>query len=197
MEDTLVLTEEILRDKARSYIPLAEKTAFIRSVADNCFDRIAIGGGDGEDVPPMWKENCTIKQKYLAGALAKLYFGLEIATEGDDPWLPTEKEFDRIMGGFPMNQMERIRRAAKDPALRDKCYDIAYDFKTLERLLSGEIAGMKPAANDILSRFNRLMAAQTTPEAFEKLAAAADELQKKMDELKSHAQSTEVEGDAP
>lgn len=186
MEDTLVLTEETIRDKARSYVPIAEKEAFIRSVSDNCFDRIAIGGGNGEEVPPMWKENGFIRQKYLAGALVKLYFGLEYATEAGDEWLPTDEEYDRIMANCPMNQIERIRKSSKDQGVRDKCYDLIYDFKALERLLSGEIAGMRPAANDLLTRFNRMIEAQTTPEAFEKLAMSAEELQKAMDELKSH-----------
>ena len=187
MEDKLVLTEELIRDKARSYVPMAEKEAFVRGVSDNCFDRIAIGSGNGEDVPPMWKENAFIRQRYLAGALARLYLGLEIATEEGDEWLPTTEEYDRITSGCPMNQLDRIRRASKDTAVRDKCYDLAYDFKTLERLLSAEIAGMKPAANDMLSRFNCMIEAQTTPEAFEKLAASASELQKELDAVKSNA----------
>ena len=186
MEAMLVLTEEIIRDKARTYVPFAEKEDFVRSVSDNCFDRIAIGGKNGEDVPPMWKENGFIKQKYLAGALVKLYLGMEFDTESGDKWLPTTEEYDRIMGGCPINQIERIRKNAKDKDVRDRCYDLLYDFKTLERLLSGEIAGMRPAANDVLSRFNRLMEAQTSPEAFEKLAMSAEELKKEMDALKAH-----------
>ena len=122
MEAMLVLTEEIVRDKARSYVPLAEKEAFVRSVSDNCFDRIAIGSGNGEDVPPMWKENGFIKARYLAGALVKLYFGLEYATEAGEEWLPTTEEYDRIMALCPMNQIERIRKSSKDAAVRDKCY---------------------------------------------------------------------------
>ena len=184
METMLVLTEEIIRDKARSFVPLAEKEAFVRSVSDNCFDRISIGGINGEDVPPMWKENGFIKQKYLAGALTRLYFGLEIETEAGDEWLPTEAECDRIMAGCPMNQIERIRKNSKDAAVRDKCYDLIYDFKALERLLTGEIAGMRPAANDVLSRFNRMMEAQTSPEAFEKLAMISDELKKELESMK-------------
>lgn len=196
MEDVLVLTEETVRDKARSYVPIAEKEAFIRSVSDNCFDRIAIGGANGEDVPPMWKENGIIRQKYLAGALVKLYLGLEYATEDGDEWLPTDAEYDRIMGGNPMNQLERIRRSTKDGNIRDKCYDLTYDFKALERLLNGEIAGMKPAANDLLTRFSRMVDAQTSPEAFEKLAMSAEELQKTVEELKEQRRkSAAAEGE--
>lgn len=196
MEAVLVLTEEIIRDEARSYVPLAEKEEFIRSVSDNCFDRIAIGSGNGEDIPPMWKENGFIKQKYLAGALAKLYFRLEFATEDKDEWLPTTEEYDRIMAGCPINQIERIRKSSKDSAVRDKCYDLLYDYKALERLLTGEIAGMRPAANDVLSRFNRLMEAQASPEAFEKLAMSAEELKKAMDDLKgSRGQISEAGGE--
>ena len=192
----VVLTEETIRDKARSYVPMAEKEAFVRAVCDNCFDRIAIGSGNGEDVPPMWKENGFIKARYLAGALVKLYFGLEYATEAGEEWLPTTEEYDRIMALCPMNQIERIRKSSKDAAVRDKCYDLIYDFKALERLLTGEIAGMRPAANDVLSRFNRMIEAQTTPEAFEKLAMSTAELEKELEALKEHSlQRNEAGGD--
>lgn len=182
MEDMLVLTEEIIR-AARSYVPLAEKEDFVRSVSDNCFDRIAIGSRNGEDIPPMWKENGFIKQRYLAGALMKLYLEIDFIGEKGDKRLPTQTEYDWIMAGSPINQIERIRKSSKDTEVRDKCYDLLYDFKTLERLLTGEIAGMRPAANDTLSRFSTMMEAQTSPEAFEKIAASAEDLKKAMDEL--------------
>ena len=199
MEDSksnhLIITEESFLEKARIYVPLDEKKQFVDEVVVRCFDPISISGVTGvEEMPPMYKENLYSKNKYLAGAMAKLYLGENFSPADDsDPWMMTDEDYDYIWGGRPLSQLERLRRYSKNKVLQDNCYDLVQDYKELREMLNNEIHGFMRAMNDTLSRFQMLMAAQTTPEYMQSLANNLSEVQKELEEY-THAKQEGADG---
>lgn len=154
MSERIELTGDIMQ-KARDYVPLAEKEAWVAENAPRCFDKLAITS-DGEPVPPMYMVNAGLKSRYLMGALVKLYFEATPFTPETD-WLMTEADYDRWAGSHIMNQLERMKH---DTTYRYKAYDLTADFKDLEKRFSTQITGLLTVQNDSVIRQNELSAAQ-------------------------------------
>lgn len=191
------ITEEMFTEKARTYVPIAEKQSFVDEVVVRCFDPISISGADGADIPPVYKENIGRRMRYLAGGLAKLYLGEGFATENDDdPWMMTDEAYDYFWGGRPISQIERLRRFSKNKALQDQCYDLMQDYKELTNMLNSEIHGLMRAMNDTLSRFQMLIEAQTTPEYFQSLTKNLEEVQQELAEYAANRNITQPDGDS-
>ena len=192
MEDskTYKVTEAQIRDNARAYVPITEKCNFVDAVSTRCFDVLNISATTGDTAtPPLYKENPVRKQKYLAAAVAKLYLGEGFsAAAEDDPWMMTDEDFDYFTAVRPLNQIERIRRTSKDRELQDKCYDLVQDYKDLREMLNSEIHGLIRAMNDTLARFQRLQAAQATPEY---LAEKKEEIERLKGEIESYMSDLE------
>lgn len=185
-EKKIRLTEEWLAEHARSYIPMKEKEAFLKDVAVRCFDRMEIGTENGDPLPPFYKENAVSKHKYMTAALMTLYLGIptDLDTE-NDPWSLTEAGFELAARSFLTSQLERIKKRTADKELQDEIYDLLADYKLLEKLLNAECYGMLPAMNDTLSRFQMMMAAQTTPEAVETLLKATEDAKRELEEYRN------------
>lgn len=181
-----VLTEEHLRSRAAAYIPLGEKEKFIKEVSVGCFDQMEIADENGEPLPPFYKESPVSKLRYMTAALLKLYLriGFDMERE-DDPWSITEESFDAAAQSFLLSQLERMKKRTADKSLQDKIYDLLADYKTLEKLLNAECYGMLPAMNDTLSRFQMMMAAQTTPEAMDALMKSVEETKRELEAFKA------------
>ena len=185
-----IITEELIRDKARSYVPIKEKQDFVNAVSGLCFDVLNISANTGDSAtPPLYKENPAKKQKYLAAAIAKLYLGegFTQASE-DDPWMMTDEDYDFFSVVRPLSQIERIRRGTKDRELQDKCFDLMQDYKDLREMLNSEIHGLMRAMNDTLARFQMLQAVQATPEYLEEQKEALDKLKNEITEYVSQIQ---------
>lgn len=185
-----IVTEELIRDKARSYVPIKEKQDFINAVSGLCFDVLNISATTGDSAtPPLYKENPAKKQKYLAAAIAKLYLGEGFTqADEDDPWMMTDEDYDFFSTVRPISQIERIRRGTKDRELQNKCFDLIQDFKDLREMLNSEIHGLMRAMNDTLARFQMLQAIQTTPEYLEEQKEALDKLKDEITEYVSQIQ---------
>ena len=74
-----------------------------------------------------------------------------------------------------------MKKRTADKSLQDKIYDLLADYKTLEKLLNAECYGLLPAMNDTLSRFQMMMAAQTTPEAMDALMKSVEETTRELE----------------
>ena len=185
---TFKITEASLLDKARIYIPFAEKKSWVDDVVVRCFDPIEVSGvGDGSAMPSMYKENQGRKLKYLAGALAKLYLGESFSPENaEDQWMMTNEDFDFFWGSHPIGQIERVRRYSKNKELQDNCYDMIQDYKELREMLNSEIHGYLRTMNDVLYRFQMLMAAQITPEYMQTLVNSMNEAKTELEEYTAH-----------
>lgn len=187
-----IITEELIRDKARSYVPVKEKQDFVNAVSGLCFDVLNISATTGDSAtPPLYKENPVKKQKYLSAAIAKLYLGegFTQASE-DDPWMMTDEDYDFFSAVRPLSQIERIRRGTKDREIQDKCFDLMQDYKDLREMLNSEIHGLMRAMNDTLARFQILQAIQVTPEYLEEQKEALDKLNNEITEYASQIQKS-------
>lgn len=157
MGETFILTKDMLLG-ARTYLPLAEKTAFVNENAPKCFDRLQISADEGA-MPPMYMENTALKSRYLMFALVAKYFGFTLDTErenGEPSALLTEAEYDEYAGGHIFSQIERFK---SDAALRDRCFDLLNDYRDLERRMNAQIAGLLAVQNDPVMRQSMLMRA--------------------------------------
>lgn len=157
MGESFILTKDMLLS-ARTYLPLAEKMAFVNENAPKCFDRLQISAGD-DAMPPMHMENTALKSRYLMYALVAKYFGFSPETEKEDvepSALLTEAEYDYYAGSHIFSQIERFK---SDAALRDRCFDLLNDYRDLERRMNAQIAGLLTVQNDSVMRQSMLMRA--------------------------------------
>lgn len=191
---------EKIMQNAESYVPIRKKTEFVHYCAERCFDKLNITAASGNDtlsaMPPMWKENSELKARYMMGGLLKLYLKQESQTDENDEWLLTEQEYDRWAAAHLLNQIERMKSNA---SLRDKCFDLLQDYKTLEKMLNTEVYGLIRVMNDSVSRIIAQIQASTTPEsmknAMTQLEQSKKEYEKYMKES-GKAKNREVIPDA-
>lgn len=149
------VTKEMLL-AAKDYVPLEVKKAWVADCADKCFDRLAITA-DGETMPAMYMVNSGLKARYLMGALVGMYLGLDYEPDGGDALLMSAEDYDKWAGSHVFNQIERMKR---DPDVRDKCFDLLFDYRALEKQFHAAVGGILTVQNDPVIRQNELMAAQ-------------------------------------
>lgn len=172
--------KEILKD-ARDYVPTDEKARFIGECAHRCFDPMQITTGAAEALPTMYKENTALKENYLLSALLRLYLGIEAeAEDGEkDEWKLHPAEFDKWASLHLLNQIER---AKSDAELKNKCFDLLQDYKTLEKRMNAEIYGLLSAMNDPVTRAIATVQSISTPEYVQGLQDELMDVQKKLTE---------------
>ena len=124
------ITEDIVR-KADAYAPIEEKEAFVEHCAQRCRNSVTINLGaeaDNMAMPYMYTEDVFRKSRYLMGAFLTFYLPFDMANdievEDGDPWLLTQKCYDRYASSQVMNQLERFKGNAE---LRDKVFDLLRD----------------------------------------------------------------------
>ena len=81
-------------------------------------------------------------------------------------------DYDEIMGSHLINQMERLK---SDKEIRDKVFNVMYDYNELKKMLNSEIYSRLGHLNDTLSRMLVALQAQD-PEKFKDMAEQAQEL---------------------
>ena len=170
---------EKIMQEAETYVPISKKAEFVKYCAERCFDKLNITATSGNDtlsaMPPMWKENSELKARYMMGGLLKLYLKQEAQTDENDEWLLTEQEYDRWAAAHLLNQIERMKSNA---SLRDKCFDLLQDYKTLEKMLNTEVYGLIRVMNDSVSRIIAQIQASTTPESMKNAMAQLEQSKK-------------------
>lgn len=191
---SIVITKEQL-ENAKAYVPFATKVVFAKLVAQRCTEELAISANrDGEkfvDVPNMYKENTERKTRYMMGALLKLYFEMDFETElDDDMFLITPSDYDKYAELHVLNQIERFKH---DSELRDKCYDIIFDYKQLEKLVNSECYGLLNALNDSASRLIATIGLLGTPEEMQKAMAELTSITDELETIKQTKEENETE----
>lgn len=162
----IVITEELLA-KARDYLPYAEKKLFLDWCAERCFDRLQItadGGAGIVAMPPMYKKNPFLVRRYMSFALVHLYLGVDVLTESGDEKLPTLDEFDRIGQSHIFNQLDRMKPRVKDASMKDKIFDLAADYRELEKMMNDEIYALLQVMNEPVTRLLASIQQTATPE---------------------------------
>lgn len=156
-EYPITITEKDILDAA-DYIPISVKEQFTRAVAFICLEPVQVEmDDDGNVLPTMFRENKKIKAQYLMGILATLLqkeFAVQKLTSGEDlPMCMDETDYDGWATSHVMNQLERLKKC-KNPAVVNKLFDMLYDYKAFELMLTGAIKDEMEVRND---PFNRAM----------------------------------------
>ena len=143
----ITLTKEII-EKANDYIPLQRKHIWCRNVASVAIQNVTINGGEKSDsafaTPDRYEENTMARQMALASALAQNY--LRVYPEET---VLQELDYDEILSSHLVNQLERMKG---DRDIRDKVFNILYDFGELKKMLNTEIYSRLGHYNDTLGR---------------------------------------------
>ena len=185
---------EKIMQNAESYVPIRKKTEFVNYCAERCFDKLDITATSGNDtlsaMPPMWKENSELKARYMMGGLLKLYLKQEAQTDENDEWLLTEQEYDRWAEAHILNQIERMKSNA---SLRDKCFDLLQDYKTLEKMLNTEVYGLIRVMNDSVSRIIAQIQASTTPESMKNAMAQLEQSKKEYEKYMKESGKAKIQ----
>ena len=160
------ITEEDIRN-ASTYVPIGEKTKFVDYLGDNrCFQVLSIMYGE-EAMPPMYRENHELKSRYMLTALLKMYLHKDVETVEGDEWLMPRDEYDRWCENHVFNTIERFK---SNQVLRDKVFNLLYDYKDLEKRVNLELYGQLNVMNDVILRTVQKLGEQTTPETMKQLS---------------------------
>ena len=154
-EYAINITEQDILN-ATSYLDIGVKEKFTRAVAFLCLEPVEVQN-DSDTLPMMFRENKKIKAQYLMGALAtllhkpfeaqRLKSGEELAT------CMNEDDYNMWASSHVMNQLERMKKG-KSGEVVNKLFDLLYDYKAIEMMLSGAIKDELEVRND---PFNRAM----------------------------------------
>lgn len=154
-EYAIKITEKDIMD-AESYVSISTKEKYTRAVALLCLEPVTIIDGE-QTLPTMFRENKKIKAQYLMGMLATLLqrpFESEKLSDGKElTGCMAEADYDLWAGSHVMNQLERLKKV-KDSTVVNKLFDVLYDYKAFELMLTGAIRDELEARND---PFNRAM----------------------------------------
>lgn len=174
MSEKIILTAEMIQ-AAKDYIPVVIKESWVNDCAEKCFNRLSITA-DGEELPPMYMVNDSLKARYLMAAFVGLYLQEKYVSDEKDPMLMCEEDYDKWAGSHVFNQIERMKR---EPDVRDKCFDLLYDYRMLEKRFHSAIIGLLTVQNDPVIRQNEMMANQM--KALPELLGQLKELQEKVE----------------
>ena len=154
-EYAVTITEQDILN-ASGYVGIGIKEEFTRAVAFLCLEPVEVEN-DGDTYPPMFRENKKIKAQYMMGTLAMLLgksFTPQTLKTGEEMGgCMDENEYDLWAGSHVMNQMERLKKS-KNGAVVNKLFDLLYDYKAIEMMLTGAIRDEIEVRND---PFNRAM----------------------------------------
>lgn len=166
----ITLTKEAIMN-AVDYIPIERKHIWCRNVAAACVVKVTVTGNGADNnlftLPERWEENTMARQMAMASALAQNYLGIYSEEE-----VLQAKDYDEIMGSHLINQLERMK---SDRDVRDKVFNILYDFNELKKMLNTDIYSRLGHLNDTLSRALAAMQ-MVRPESMQELQDQINEI---------------------
>lgn len=184
----VTLDEEAVK-RAETYIPLAEKYAISKILAQGCIEQNEVQDSSIFPMPPKWKETIIGKRMVMMYVLVGLYLKLIDAQElyENVPKMTfSTRQYDQYSQVF--SQLERLKKH-RDEEVRNQAYSILSDYREFERILTAEIHNILDQKNDLCVRLIGMLEMQTNPEAVqsatEQLKTVTEELQKQQ---KVHAE---------
>ena len=153
------ITTDII-ENACDYIPLMEKQNMAEIIGQKCIARVkmTMRGSDGltKTLPDRFQETQLLTNLYLMGILAKCYLHISYDgdkdTKEDNPYYGLQMPlniYDRFAGSHVINQLEQLK---SDKACKDKVYNILYDYRKFQRMISAEIEMAVDHQNDVVWR---------------------------------------------
>lgn len=151
MSDFVITAENVKNGCA--YVPIMEKERIVGTIAEHCLEAVQIavqlGNGKQNAVPALFRPNYGLKQRFILGILLKRYLNCEFQPCESTEYLMSADEYDRWAEHHPISTLERLK-AEKD--IRDKVYDLLYDYKELEKRLTAAIYDECQMQNDAVIR---------------------------------------------
>lgn len=193
-KEPFIIDEEMIK-KATSYIPLALKKAIAKATAEACLEEVDkttsnIANETQLPIPQLYREECGAKPLYLMYYFLTEYLHIAVSDEF------TEEEYDYYAGSHIFNQLERFKTADKE--IKDKVFDILYDYKELKKMLDTEIFNLKESRNSSLDRIQSYIDLFASPEnvkalndLMQKTIGEVETAQKKFAEKRTAAKKTE------
>lgn len=180
------ITEQDIIDSA-SYIGISIKEEFTRAVAFMCLEPVEVTY-DETPLPTMFRENKKIKAQYLMGTLATLlrkdYETQELKSGEKMSGCMSEADYDMWASSHVMNQLERLKKT-KNTEVVNKLFDLLYEYKAFDVMLTGAIRDELEVRND---PFNRAMQYFSNAAIQSAMNSMVDgELKKALEERKSEA----------
>lgn len=177
-KEPFIVDEEMIK-KATSYIPVATKKAIAIALADACLVAVDkttenIATETQLPIPQFYREECGAKSLYLMYYFLTEYLHIAVSDEF------TEEEYDYYAGSHIFNQLERYKCGNAD--IKNKVFDILYDFKELKKMLDTEIFNLKESRNNGLERVQSYIDLFASPENIKQLN---DLLQKTIGEVET------------
>ena len=164
-----VITKELI-EKAKTYMPLSEKTEMANYLVTECLVEAEKGEQElSMGLSPLWKEDNAQKAVAYQTLFLQFYLGIDF-TEN-------KNTFDDYASSFIFNALERLKN---DKDVKDKIYDMIYDFREFKKLADAEIYQEKQRRNDPINRLLENMAKVSSPENFKE---KTEELEKVMSEI--------------
>lgn len=177
-KEKFIITEDMIRN-AESYISHARKKAIAKATAVACLEAVDkqtadISAETSLPIPQLCREECGAKLLHLMYFFLTDYLRLEL----DDEF--TEEEYNYYASSHIFNQLERFKSG--DVEIKNKVFDMLYDFKQLKSMLETEIYNLKETKNNGLDRIQSYLDLFSTPENVAKLNEL---MQKNLGELES------------
>ena len=177
--EKFIITEAMIRG-AETYIPFVDKLNIVAETVEACLEPIdketaGIAMETQLPIPQLFKERSGAKQYFLMYYLLTKYLHVEIA---ETRW--TTEEYDYYASAFPVNQLERHKGGDAD--VKNKVFDLLYDYKQLKSMLEVEIYNLKETKNSALDRLQDSISLFATPKNVAKLNEL---MKKKLGELES------------
>lgn len=153
--------DEKMINGATSYIPLIQKRAIVKVVAEACLETADkttenIATESNLPIPQLYREKCGVKQFYLMYYFLTEYLHIEIKDDFN------EEQYDCYASSHIFNQLERFK--SKDTNIKNKVFDILYDYKELKKMLDTEIFNLKEMRNDALIRLQDSISLFASPD---------------------------------
>ncbi len=177
--EKFIITDEMIRG-AESYIPFVDKLTIVSETAEACLEPVdretaGIATETQLPIPQLYKERSGAKQYFLMYYFLTRYLHLDIDS---DAW--NDEEYDYYASSHIFNQLERFK--SHDTEIKNKVFDLLFDYKQLKSMLEVEIYNLKEAKNSALDRLQDSIALFSTPENVAKLNEL---MQKNLGELEA------------
>lgn len=169
--------------KWNDYIPLTKKQEIAEGIALGSLARYRTDVQYGDDSlydPSVYAENVPVRRRYMMGVLLKEYLGVEFSPVDGEEYLMSVDDYDRAAAKHPLNALERRK---SDASVRNAVFDLLEDYKTLDRMVSAEIAALCAAKNDVLPRVLDVLAKTASPAALTQLSEMERGLADRANEL--------------
>ena len=224
MEKKKFIIDEKMITEATDYIPFTNKMEIVNELAESCIEAVDkrlddIATETQLPIPQLYKERCGAKQYFIMYYFLTKYLHIEIKA---DDW--NDEQFDYYASSHIFNQLERFKGWSinrdclknipiespnyalkakqlrnKETEIKNKVFDILYDFKELKKMLDTEIFNLKESKNNSLDRIQNYIDLFADPQTIQKLSAElqktiseVENTQKKLNDKRATAKKTET-----